>query len=85
MPGNDPEACATFVAANRLIADCFKAKAEELLAVAQSLEDVEQRLQLADLLAVVEERAALHESIAELQAREIGMKCYCPPRTSRPM
>jgi hypothetical protein len=74
-----------FVFANRLIADRLKEKAEELLEVTQSLEDVEQRLRLADLMVLIEERAAYHTSIAELQDSKMGIECHCPQRTSRTM
>jgi hypothetical protein len=78
MPVQDLEACRTFVYTNRLLANRFKAKAEEVLEVVQTIEDVESRLLLADLSRAVERRATQFESIATLQERDLGVRCHCP-------
>ncbi|SEB90926.1 hypothetical protein [Terriglobus roseus] len=78
MPIKDLEACQTFVYANRLIASRFKAKAEEVLEVVQTIEDIDSRLLLADLSHAVERRARQYESIATLQERDMGVRCHCP-------
>jgi hypothetical protein len=83
MSVRDLEACKSFVHTNRTIAIRFKAKAEEVLEAAHSVEDVDSRLLLADLSRAVEQRAAQYESIATLQERDLGVRCYCPGSNKR--
>ncbi|AFL86407.1 hypothetical protein Terro_0055 [Terriglobus roseus DSM 18391] len=78
MPVLDVEACKSFVYANRIIADHFKATAQEVLEAVQTFEDTDTRLRLADLSRTAEERAAQHENLAELQERDMGVRCHCP-------
>jgi hypothetical protein len=78
MPAHDPEVCKSFVYTNRVLAVRFKAKAREVLAVAQSVEDSGGRLLLADLSRVVEQRAAQYELMATQQEHDLGVRCHCP-------
>jgi len=70
--------CLTYVAVNRLIADRFEAKAKQLIELTQSVEDIDERLRLADLAQFSEDRAAMHVSLALTQERDLGVKCHCP-------
>ena len=76
-PIPDLEACVSFVAVNRLISDSFTAKAKNLLELTQSIENIDERMRIADLMQFSEKRAALHASIAHLQERDLGIKCHC--------
>ncbi len=78
MPVTNVEACISFIAANRLIADRFAAKAEQMLELVQTVEDIEQRIRIADLAQLSEKRADIHTTLAELQERDLGKKCHCP-------
>jgi len=76
----DIEVCKTFVYANRLIADRFRAKAEEVIEAAQQVEDIDTRLRLADLSVEADRRAAYHQTLADMQENDMGVACHCPPR-----
>jgi hypothetical protein len=77
MSALDLEACTSFVAVNRLIADRFAAKAEHLLELAQSVDDIEERIRIADVIHFAENRAATHNAMAQRQERDLGVQCHC--------
>ena len=79
----DLEACASFVAVNRLIADRFEAKAKALLEMAQSVDDLDERMRIADAMQFSERQAAMHARIARLQEEDTGVKCHCPAAIHR--
>jgi hypothetical protein len=78
MHDTDIESCASFVYANRLIAERFRSEAGIVLDLAQIVEDPDERMRLVDLIQVLEERVAIHLAIAEQQERDMGRLCHCP-------
>jgi hypothetical protein len=81
MPALNLDACASTVAVNRLIAERFAEKARRLLELIQSINDVQERMRIADVMHFAEQRSALHTSIANLQERDMGVRCHCPSPT----
>ena len=73
----DLEVCATFVYANRLVADILKDKAEKLFNVLHASENVELRIRLIDIARTSILLALRHERLANLQERGMGAKCHC--------
>jgi hypothetical protein len=73
----DLEACATFVYANRLVADILKDKAQKLFDVVQSVDDRALKNHLEDIARTSLLRALTHERLANLQERDMGSRCHC--------
>jgi hypothetical protein len=76
MPTLDLEACSSFVYANRLAAALLKAKAHQLLETLQALDETESKECLRTIARNSLARATQHERLAELQERDMGVRCH---------
>ena len=82
MPKTNLESCFSFVYAHRLAASLLRGKAEELLETLGRLDESDVKERLLVIANAHLTRATEHEVRADLQERDLGVKCYCTTRGS---